>query len=194
MALAFFDVDGTLTRVDTFTSYCMLTLFYRPRRVFALRSLLKACIDFYRGRIQGQELKESFLNAFLGGARRHEIERWNKIFFRFVFSRIIRGEMFEKLQQHKEAGDRVYLVSASPDIYLEPLARKWRLDGAICTVLEWEDDILTGRIVGRNCRGEEKARRIKALFTERELDGSFAYGNSDGDRQLLELATFRLKI
>lgn len=194
MALAFFDVDGTLTWIDTFVPYCMLALLYRPRRVFALKPLLKACIDFCGGRIQGQEVKESFLHAFLGGATRTEIERWNRIFYRLVFSQIIRREVFEKLQQHKQTGDRVYLVSASPDIYLKPLARKWRLDGVICTVLEWKDDILTGRIVGRNCQGEEKAKRIKTLFTEKELAGSFAYGNSGGDRQLLELATFGLKL
>ena len=64
----------------------------------------------------------------------------------------------------------------------------------ICTVLEWEDGYLTGKIMGRNCQGEKKARRIQALFNEDELKGSFAYGNSDGGQQLLELVTFAFKI
>jgi phosphatidylglycerophosphatase C len=194
MALVFFDLDGTLTRVDTFILYCMNALLYRPLQVFGLKPLLKACLDFWKGRMQRQKLKEAFLVAFLEGAKRNEVDRWNMIFLRFVMPWVIRREMLEKLRQHQQHGDRVFLVSASPDIYLEPLAKQWKLNGAICTVLEWKDDHLTGRIFGQNCQGEEKARRIQALFNENELEGSFAYGNSDGDQQLLEIATFAFKI
>jgi phosphatidylglycerophosphatase C len=194
MALVFFDLDGTLTRANTFFLYCMVALLFQPRRVFALKPLLKACIEFWRERIQRQELKEAFLAAFLGGARRNEIERLNRVFFGHILPLITRKEMLGKLRQHQQAGDRVYLVSASPDIYLGPLARQWGLDGVICTILEWKNDHPTGRILGLNCRGDEKARRVQALFNERELEGSFAYGNSDGDRELLELVTFGMKI
>jgi len=194
MALAFFDVDGTLTRFDTFISYCLLSLLYRPQRLFGLKPILKACFNFWKGRARQEKLKEAFLVTFLGGAERKDIDRCNKIFLRLVIPWIIRKEMLEKLRRHQHDADRVYLVSASPDIYLEPLARRWKLDGVICTVLEWKDDYLTGRILGRNCQGDEKARRIQLLFSESELEGSFAYGNDDGDRQLLELVTFGMKV
>lgn len=190
MALAFFDLDGTLTRFDTFVPYCLLSLLYRPRRVFALKPLLKACVNFCKGKIERQDLKEAFLVAFLEGAGRNDIELFNRGFFRFILPWIVKEEMLEKVRQHQQDGDRVYLVSASPDIYLEPLSKQWRLDGVICTVLEWKDGYLTGRILGRNCQGEEKIRRIQALFNESELEGSYAYGNSNGDRQLLEFVTF----
>jgi len=194
MALAFFDLDGTLTKFDTFIPYCLLSLLYRPQQIFALNSLLKEFINFFRGRIERQDLKEAFLVAFLEGARRNEIDRWNKIFLHFFMPWIIRKEVLEIVRQHQQDGDRVYMVSASPDIYLEPLSRLWKLDGVICTVLEWKDGYLTGRILGRNCQGEEKARRIRTLFDESELVGSIGYGNSDGDQQLLKLVTFGMKI
>jgi len=194
MALAFFDLDGTLTRFDTFVPYCLLSLFYRPRRVFALKPLLKACINFFRGRIDRQDLKETFLVAFLEGARRNDIELFNREFFRFILLWIIREEMIEKMRLHKQAGDQVYLVSASPDVYLDTLAREWKLVGVICTKLEWKNGLLTGKILGKNCRGHEKGVRIRELFSEIELEGSFAYGNKNEDQELLELVTFGTEV
>jgi len=194
MAIAFFDLDRTITRLDTFIPYCLLYLFYRPHRVFALNPLLKACVNFFRKRKERQELEEAFLAAFLEGARKKDIERLNIKFFRFILPWIVKEEMLKKVRLHQQNGDQVYIVSASPDIYLEPLASQWRLNGVICTVLEWKDGYLTGKIMGRNCQGEEKARRIQALFNESELKGSFAYGNSNEDQQLLELVTFAFKI
>ncbi len=194
MAHAFLDLDGTLTRFDTFLPYCLLSLIYRPQRVFALKPLLKACVNFCRKRIERQDLKEAFLVAFLEGARRNDIELFNREFFRFILPWIIREEMIEKMRLHQQDGDRVYLVSASPDIYLEPLARQWRLGGVICTKLEWKNGLLTGKILGKNFKGDEKARRIQALFDKVDLEGSFAYGNRDGDRQLLELVTFGTEV
>jgi phosphatidylglycerophosphatase C len=100
---------------------------------------------------------------------------------------IIRKQILNRLRQHQAKGDQVHIVSASPDIYLHALVSQWGLDGLICTNLEWQDGRMTGRILGKNCRGEEKARRMKALFGKRELQASYAYGNSEADRQMLEL-------
>lgn len=193
MALVFFDFDGTLTRCDTFIPYCLIALLHRPWRIFCIKPVVKRLIGSLGGEIARQELKEAFVGAFLGGAKKGDISRWNKVFLGLVLPVIVRERMFNKLLKHQNTGDKIYIVSASPDIYLKPLARLWRLDGIVCTTLEWKYCDLTGRILGKNCRGEEKARRVKALFTEKELKGSFGYGNSDGDQDLLELVSFGIR-
>lgn len=190
MAIAFFDFDGTLTWGDSFIPYCLLSLFHQPQRVLAMKPVLKGCLDICRGKIRRHELKEIFLGAFLGEAKREDVERLNRIFLRLVIPKITRERMLMRARRHQQAGDKVYIVSASPNIYLEPLATEWQMDGVICTMLEWQDGRLTGRILGKNCRGAEKARRVRALFDEEELRGSYGYGNSDGDRHLLELVSF----
>lgn len=194
MTLVFFDLDGTLTKCDTFIPYCIIALLHRPWRIFMIKTVLKGCIGFLRGRVERQELKEAFVGVFLGGSKREEVTRWNKVFLGLILPLTRRKEIFNKVRWHQQNGHQIYLVSASPDLYVEPLARQWRFDGVICTNLEWNGDRLTGRIVGNNCRGEEKARRIRALFNQRELDGSFAYGNSEDDRYMLQLGSFRLDI
>jgi len=194
MAFVFCDLDGTLTKVDTFIPYCLVALLHRPLRLLYLKSIIKGCLGFSKRKLDRQDLKEVFLIAFLKGATIEDVKRWNKFFFRFIFPLIRRKKMLKRQRQHQLAGDSVYIVSASPDIYVKRICKQWQLDGVICTDLKWEDDRLTGRIMGKNCRGEEKARRIRALFTENELEGSYGYGNSEGDLQVLDLVDFSFKV
>jgi phosphatidylglycerophosphatase C len=89
------------------------------------------------------------------------------------------------------------LASASLDPYLVPLGRLLAADEAVCTMLErGADGRLTGRLAGPNCRGAEKARRIRALLDERGLQEAevWAYGDSDGDEPLLASADHALRV
>jgi phosphatidylglycerophosphatase C len=189
MALAFFDLDGTLTKIDTFVPYCVTALIHRPLRMFRVAAVIRGLVRFMKGDIDSQSIKETLVSVFLGGAAREDIDRWNKIFLHKVFPALLRQTLLLRARNHQKMGDRVFIVSASPDIYLEPFVRQWRFDGLICTTLEFKEMRLSGKILGRNCRGEEKARRIRALFTHAELDGSSGYGNSGADKQMLELVS-----
>ena len=90
-------------------------------------------------------------------------------------------------------GHAVLLASASLDSYLLPLG----VDGVICTRLErGADGKLTGRLDGANCRGAEKARRVREWLQEHDLTGAelWAYGDSKGDDELLALADHPLRV
>ena len=99
--------------------------------------------------------------------------------------------MAERFRWHQEQGHVVLLVSASFDVYLEPLGQLLEADDVLCTRLERDAGVLTGRLVGPNCRGAEKVRRIEQWCTESGVPVSavqYAYGDSAGDAQMLELA------
>ena len=88
-------------------------------------------------------------------------------------------------------------ASASLDPYLVPLGPSLGVDGVVCTVLErGADGRLTGSLVGPNCRGAEKARRVEAWLSERRLADVelWAYGDSAGDDELLALADHPLRV
>lgn len=194
MALIFFDFDGTLIHCDSFIPYCVISLFLRPWRIILTGSVLVGCYGFLKGVIGRQQLKETFLRSFLGGARQKDVERANKIFLKVFIPLVVRKKMLQKLRQHQSSEDSIYIISASPDIYLNPLAVLWGINGVISTNLEWSNGFLTGRILGRNCRREEKASRIKSVFNESELKDSFGYGNSNADRVFLQLMRYKTKI
>ena len=58
------------------------------------------------------------------------------------------------------------------------------------------DGLLTGRLEGANCRGPEKARRVRALLAERGLDDAelWAYGDSPDDEPLLDYADHGIRV
>lgn len=74
MAVAFFDMDGTLTRCDTFIPYCVIALTHRPWRIFVLKNVFKGYLGFLKkGKTNRHELKEVFIDAFLGLATKRDI-------------------------------------------------------------------------------------------------------------------------
>jgi phosphatidylglycerophosphatase C len=82
----------------------------------------------------------------------------------------------------------VVLVSASPELYLVPLAEGLGVRALLCTRLEVDDGgRLTGRIAGVNCAGGEKVRRLQEHLAGRPAR-VWAYGNSADDGPLLAFA------
>ena len=84
-------------------------------------------------------------------------------------------------------GDRVVVVSASLEVYLEPWCRKLDLD-VVCTRLETCNGHLTGRYLLGDCCGAAKAVRVRERYALSEYDSVWAYGDTEEDRHLLQLA------
>jgi phosphoserine phosphatase len=49
---------------------------------------------------------------------------------------------------------------------------------------------ITGKLQGKNCWGEEKVAQLNELFGSKDNYILYAYGNSRGDKELLELADY----
>jgi phosphatidylglycerophosphatase C len=61
----------------------------------------------------------------------------------------------------------------------------------IATKLEMKDGRITGRFLTRNCSGKEKVRRIEERYDVKSFNYIYAYGDSSGDRAMLDLANER---
>jgi HAD superfamily phosphoserine phosphatase-like hydrolase len=83
----------------------------------------------------------------------------------------------------------IVIVSASPDNWLKAWCKQFGA-ALISTKLEVRDRKLTGKIDGKNCRGEEKVRRIRMQYDLSNYDEVYAYGDTKGDKPMLALATF----
>jgi len=116
---------------------------------------------------------------------------------RELYERRLRDDTPARLRRHRELGHRLVIVSASLEPYLVPLGDLLRVDAVLCTRLECSPDgRLTGRLDGPNCRGPEKARRLRDWLRATDLESAevWAYGDSSGDDALLAMADHAVRV
>jgi HAD superfamily phosphoserine phosphatase-like hydrolase len=121
---------------------------------------------------------------------RDDADRLREVGERFatdVLPGAVRVEALERIAWHKARGDRVVVVSAALDVYLEPWGRAHGVD-VICTGLEVCDGRCTGRYLRGDCCGAEKARRTRERYALDEFDTVYAYGDTEEDREMLAVA------
>ncbi len=191
--VAAFDVDGTLTTGDCVTPFLRRAAGRRLWTTLVRHPLALAAAAARRDR---DRLKELACSA-LRGIESTEIEHLGEAFAREVGAGRLRDDTVARLRRHRELGHTVILASASLDTYLVPLGRSLGVDAVVCTVLErGRDGRLTGRLVGANCRGAEKARRVRGWLGQNNLADAelWAYGDSSGDDELLALADHPLRV
>ena len=191
--VAAFDVDGTLTTGDCVTPFLRRAA---GRRLWTTLLRHPLALGAAAARRDRDRLKELACSA-LRGIESTEIEHLGEVFAREVGAGRLRDDTVARLRRHRELGHTVILASASLDPYLVPLGRSLGVDAVVCTVLErGRDGRLTGRLVGANCRGAEKARRVRGWLREHDLADAelWAYGDSSGDDELLALADRPLRV
>jgi phosphatidylglycerophosphatase C len=140
-----------------------------------------------------EALKAKFVSGVFSGRQAREIESLGIQFASKVADGWLRSDVAARMRWHQEQGHVVILVSASLGSYLHPLGDLLEVDAVLCTELEEVDGILTGKLEGKNCRGEEKASRIQKWCEGAGIDVEdlvYAYGDSSGDVQMLELFEF----
>ncbi len=185
--VAAFDVDGTLTTRDCVTPFLRELAGGRLATTFARHPL---AVAIALARRDNDTLKEVACTA-LAGLEAAEVSTRGATYARHIRGAWMRPDTLARLDRHRSLGHAVILVSASLEPYLEPLGALLGVDAVLCTRLEVAGDgRLTGRLDGRNCRGPEKAERLRRWLDEHRLgDASvWAYGDSRGDRELLALA------
>jgi phosphatidylglycerophosphatase C len=140
-----------------------------------------------RDRERRDDVKVAMARMLLTGRALADVEAEGERFAAEIERRWLRPDVVRRLSWHREAGHEVVLVTASFAVYVAPLGRRLGVDRVVATELEVHDGRLTGRLAGANCRGEEKVRRLAALFGD-PPPLAWAYGDSQDDRPLLAAA------
>ncbi len=191
--VAAFDFDVTLTTRDTFLPF-LNRAFGRTRVQLAFMKLAPEAIKVILGLSDRDRFKEEIVRAlFLGESverlrmegRNHaaEIIGW------------IRPKARARIEWHRNQGHRLVMVSASLGLYLQPVSDALGFDDLLCTNPSTNHLVFDGGLQGGNCRGAEKVARLQALLGDLTAVELHAYGDSQGDREMLEIANhpnFRL--
>lgn len=188
--IAAFDFDGTITYRDTLLSF-LLFLFGPFTTYMKLLPELPWILGFLLKKVERQTAKEHVLTRFFKGKNKADLQKRGDTFAHDHLHAHLRPQALQRLHWHKKQGHRCILISASIDLYIEPWAKMMGFDSAICSRLEYDaHNVATGRLIGANCWGQEKLDRLTALVGPRDNYILYAYGDSRGDKELLESADY----
>jgi phosphatidylglycerophosphatase C len=185
--IAFFDFDGTITFRDTMLElirfHCGTMAYYRGMAV-----LSPVLIGMKLGLVAKDRAKEKLLAYFFGGLPLTDFTALCERFIRQRLPGLLRPDAVQKIGYHLSQGHRVVVVSASAENWIGDWCRNKGLD-CIATRLAVVDDRITGQLSGANCNGIEKVNRIRSAYSPDNFAEVYAYGDTDGDKPMLALAT-----
>lgn len=186
MIFAFFDFDGTITTDDSLLKF---TRFIRGdmQFLFGLVVLSPTLILYKLKLIPNYKAKQKMLSYFFKGYKETDFQQVANEYALNHIDKILRPKAMEKIKWHKKQGHKIVVVSASIDSWIRPWCEKNGLE-LLATQLEIKDKIITGNLLTKNCYGIEKVNRIQETYDLSHFDYIYAYGDSLGDKEMLELS------
>jgi phosphatidylglycerophosphatase C len=179
--VALFDLDGTLTWHDTLLPFLGGFLVRHPSRWWRLWQLPGALFGYLIDKDRGM-LKSRAITLVMGGVKREKIDAWADEFVATLQSKgRLRRVALGVVEVHRQSGDRLVLLSASPDLYVPKIGAALGFERTLCTEVSFKDDQLEGFLMTPNRRGEEKTRCLDWLRRQYADMPVIAYGNSDSD-------------
>ena len=187
--VAVFDFDGTLTQKDTLLEFIKFTqgkmsfysgfLLYSPMLILMKlrlypnwRAKEKIFSYFFKGRTL-----DSFQVAGMSFAKRIE--------------EICNRDVLDILSKHISEGDKVYVITASVEDWVRPWCQNKANVIVLGTQAATDDEgRISGRFKTKNCYGQEKVNRLLLAEPDRNDYVLFAYGDSRGDKEMIEYADY----
>jgi HAD superfamily hydrolase (TIGR01490 family) len=186
---AFFDLEKTIT-ADAAEQAGALH-FYRLGEI-PLTALLRVAMIYLKynlGLISNfEDLKRSGAILFRGRAAARDQSILDQC-FEARLKHSIYPDAIRLIRQFQEAAIPVYIISSTYRFIVEPYARRLGIEHYYGTQLEIIDGICTGKIVAEIYHQHNKARVVREIAERESIDlsRSYAFGDSENDRLMLEV-------
>ena len=187
--IAVFDLDGTLTTKDTLLEFikfaCGVPRFYWGFLLFCPILILMKLHLF-----PNWKAKQMFFSHFFKGWEYNDFKAKGQLFANEI-EKMENRKMLEKLNDHLNHSDVVYVISASIFEWVQPWCEKIGVSRVLATQIEVDaNGIISGRFATKNCYGKEKVRRLLEVEPERRSYILYAYGDSCGDKEMIAFSDY----
>lgn len=185
--IAVFDFDGTLTQKDTFIEF--IRFCHGSFNLYLGLIILSPFLVCYKLRLYpNYKAKEKVFSYFFKGMKYEEFCK-KGTYFASIISSFLKQQQIDKLKEHQKQKHDIYIVSASIKEWVKPWCKQNGINNVICTEIEIDSNKrLTGKLKTKNCYGANKVKRFIELEPNRNNYFLYAYGDSEGDKEILNFA------
>ncbi len=167
-----YDFDNTIYNGDSCRDLVLFGLKKYPN--FTIKSLIKAKKlnkDYKNNKIPFERVKEELLSFIF------KINNYPKFINEFVNTHIKKIKPWYIARK----SENDIIVSASYDLWIKKFAKILGIKHVIATKVDSK-----GKIIGKNCKREEKVKRLKSEYKNCVFETS--YSDSESDIPILEIA------
>ena len=188
--VAFFDVDGTLLKSTIVHCYIWMRSLQLPfflKHLWLIGFLPKIVYYLILDSISRTRFNEVFYRNYRG-LEVAEMKMLSTEMFEAYIRPKIFSEAMSQIQEHKEQGTAIVLVTGSLDFVVQPIADYLAVDAVLAPQLREQDGQFTGELTTAPLIGEAKAEAMRNYADQHEvsLEESYAYGDSQSDLPMLE--------
>ncbi|MBP3655993.1 MAG: haloacid dehalogenase-like hydrolase [Clostridia bacterium] len=176
MLIDVYDFDGTIYDGDSTTDFVLFAIRRHPNVLLGLPRIAGAALKLYRKQIGLTEFKSVL---FAEMAERMELPTEAGLFWLSPKTKAKLGDWFA----HTPRDLPIAICSASPEFEIIHAAKLL----GVKTVIGTRVDTATGELIGKNCKAEEKLRRLEQAFGEYEIRAMYT-DDAKADGPLLAAA------
>ncbi|MDC0089684.1 HAD-IB family hydrolase [Porticoccaceae bacterium] len=187
MALAIFDLDNTLIAGDSDHSWGE---FLVSEQLVDAQQFKKTNDQFYADYVAGSLDILAYLEFSLQPLTKMsmtELTELHKRFMQQVIAPMQLAKAQALLQQHRDAGDRLLIITSTNRFIVEPICHSLGVTEILATDAQIVDGRYSGKVEGVPTYKEGKVVRLNAWLKEQgeSLKGSWFYSDSINDLPLL---------
>ncbi len=188
MALALFDLDNTLLNGDSDHSWGIYLasigavdpIYQKQKQDFFYQQYQAGKLDIYE-----------FCEFQFSVLTQHSLDQlfeWRADFLETVIEPMILSGKANLVEEHREAGDELLIITATNDFITAPIAERLGVPTLIATNAEMIDGKFTGKLSGTPCYQAGKVTRLNAWLKQhgKKFEHSYFYSDSINDLPLLE--------
>ena len=172
-----YDFDGTIYRGDSSIDFYLFCLYSDPALIKCLPKQLWGIVLYVLKIIDKTKLKEKFF-CFI---KYIDIENFVYDFWNSNENKIMKWYLDQKKEDD-------LIISASPDFLLKNICERLSIKNLIATVFDTDNC----KIIGENCRGQEKLRRYKEQYGNVNIENF--YSDSESDLPLAKISKHSYKV
>lgn len=184
--LAVFDVDRTLLRKTS--GEMQLIQFLIKHRMLPFTNVLRVFIHFFQNILKGIHEAALRNKLYMYGVDEKILQSLLPRLYKEHLESRISSYAYQRIQDLKNKGYTILLLSGTLDFIVQLLVQKLKLDAGIGSKMEIINYRYTGRIIGPHPFHRTKVQILKDWLNGREIDysASWAFGDSWADVPLLE--------